>query len=286
MARNRYILLGGAALLAAVSMACSTAAVAQITMSRPMTEAADQAPANGLPDAPSAVANGSSHVFLMETEPATVSRPTLPAGFGLLLGDFRVSHRPRIRMLPERGYPNSASTLGDAIQAQFKNGGPGYGSLQGFSRRYDAMLADRNASAFFRSYLFPSLLKQELRYSRIGSGSSIWRRAGYALRRTAVTQNDSGNSSVNGVLLLSVLASQTLKNTYYPDQQRGLSPTLGRSANALLDGMQDNLSREFLPDVQQFFWKRASAGLKRLGQQIPLRSRWEPVTFTHDAPAH
>jgi hypothetical protein len=48
--------------------------------------------------------------------------------------------------------------------------------------------------------------------------------------------------------------------------------------------MQDNLSREFVPDIEQFLWKRMPAGLKRLEQCIPFRRLWEPAAFAEDFP--
>jgi hypothetical protein len=86
------------------------------------------------------------------------------------------------------------------------------------------------------------------------------------------------------LLLFTILEAQSLKNAYYPEPQRGFAQTLQRSQNALLGNMQDNLSLEFVPDMERFLRKRMPAGVKRLEQHIPFRRLWEPAAFAQDFP--
>jgi hypothetical protein len=178
-----------------------------------------------------------------------------------------------------------AGTFFDALQALHKTAWSEYGGgLQGFEKRYGAMLADRDASSFFGTFLFPTLFHQNPRYSRLGPRTSLWRRAVYAVSRTAIAQNDAGGAAPNLSLLLTIVAAQSLKNLYYPEPQRGFAQTLQRSQDALLGNMQDNLSREFVPDIERFLWKRMPDGLKRLEQRLPFRRLWEPPAFAEDLP--
>src|SRR5580700_6844484 len=72
----------------------------------------------------------------------------------------------------------------DARQGLHKTVWSEYGDgLQDFEKRYGAMLADRDASSFFATFLFPTLFHENPRYSRLGPGTSLWGRAVYAISR-------------------------------------------------------------------------------------------------------
>jgi hypothetical protein len=120
-----------------------------------------------------------------------------------------------------------AGTFFDALQALHKTVWSEYGGgLQGFEKRYSAMLADRDASSFFAIFLFPTLFHENPRYFRLGPGTSVWGRAVYAISRTAIALNDAGGATPNLSLLFTILAAQSLKNAYYPEPQRGFAQTL------------------------------------------------------------
>jgi hypothetical protein len=166
----------------------------------------------------------------------------------------------------------------DAALAQFHNEWPEYGKGSlGFERRFGAVVAGHVASNFFGTYLFPTLLHQNQRSPRLGPEHTVWRRFGYALSRVAVTRDDYGKEAVNSSLLLSSVAANTITNLYYPRNQRGFSTTLSRIEGSLIGNVQGNLSREFLPDIEQFLWKHAPGGLQRLAQRLPLSKRPQPA---------
>ena len=275
MLANRKALSGASLLVAALLLASSGRASAQ---SRPMEVVGPVE--TSLPDAPSAA-------------PSAVSIP-LVVSFGTLDFDGYLPRTP-----PSRGFLSVVSTakflefedhvaspdalanvLVGAIQAQFGHSWPGYGhGLSGFEKRVGAVMLDRDASSFFGTFLFPSLFHEDMHYHRLGPEASVWHRAAYAMSRTLFTRNDAGGTSFNSALLLSVVASQSLKNLYYPSAQRGWAATWQRSRDALLGSMQDNLMREFLPDIERFLWRHMPGGLKRLEKRIPMRSVWEPEAF-------
>jgi len=158
----------------------------------------------------------------------------------------------------------------DAAQAQFHHAWPEYGKgFPGFEKRYGAILAGHAAGNFFGTYLFPTLLHQSPRSPRLGPGHSVWRRFGYAVSRVAVTRDDYGNETLNSSLLLTTAGTSSVANLYYPRDQRGWSPTASRFEGSLMGNLQGNLSREFLPDIQQFLWKHAPARLQRLAPRLP-----------------
>lgn len=171
----------------------------------------------------------------------------------------------------------------DAGEAQFSHDLPAYGhGFDGFEKRYAAILVGRTANNFFSIYLFPTVLHQDLNPSRLGPAASFWHRLAYAGSRTLIARDESGNSVINGTFLLSTVASNTLKNLYYPVQQRRLSATLSAIDGLLIGNMQNNLKREFLPDVQHFVWKHLPVRVKRFAPHLPFYKLWEPARFSDD----
>ena len=80
--------------------------------------------------------------------------------------------------------------------AQANNDLAGYGQgAAGYAKRFGAGMADESASSFFRTFLFPSVLHQDPRYFRKGSGS--WKlRFAHALIRPVVTNTDDQRKGV------------------------------------------------------------------------------------------
>jgi hypothetical protein len=168
----------------------------------------------------------------------------------------------------------------DAGWAQLANDWPGYGQgMQGFGKRWGALIADRQAKSFLGSFLLPTLLHQDPRYFRLGRSQSLWRRVGYALSRVGVTRSDHGHDTFNSSLVLSTLLVTSLSNAYYPRQQRGLSQTMSRFGGSMLGSAQSCLLREFLPDIMHIFRKHGPGRLTRLERKLPFLRKLDPVRY-------
>jgi hypothetical protein len=135
--------------------------------------------------------------------------------------------------------------------AQANNNLAGYGQgAGGYAKRFGAGMADQSASGFFKTFLFPSLLHQDPRYFRKGSGP--WRlRLAHALIRPVITNTDSQRKAFNWSGLLGGLAASALANTYYPEEERGAGKTISRVAMGIPSSVIDHLVDEFGPDLQQ-----------------------------------
>jgi hypothetical protein len=135
--------------------------------------------------------------------------------------------------------------------AQANNDLAGYGQgASGYAKRFGAGVADESASSFFRTFLFPSLLHQDPRYFRRGSGP--WKlRFAHALIRPVITNTDSQRKAFNWSGLLGGLAASALANTYYPEEERGMGKTLSRVAIGIPSSVIDHLIDEFGPDLQR-----------------------------------
>jgi hypothetical protein len=135
--------------------------------------------------------------------------------------------------------------------SQANNDLPGYGQgAAGYAKRFGSGMADQSASSFFRTFLFPSLLHQDPRYFRKGSGP--WRpRLAHTFIRPVVTNTDSQHKAFNWSGLLGELVTSALANTYYPKEQRGVGKTFSRVATSIPSSVIDHLIDEFGPDLQR-----------------------------------
>jgi hypothetical protein len=139
----------------------------------------------------------------------------------------------------------------DAGLAQANNDPPGYGQgAAGYGKRFGAGLADETAGGFFGTYLFPSVLHQDPRYYRLGAGP-FKKRFGHALIRPVLTHKDSGGRTFNWSGILGSLATSSLSNAYYPEENRGVGATFSRVAMSLPFSMIDELVNEFGPDLEK-----------------------------------
>jgi len=139
---------------------------------------------------------------------------------------------------------------------QATNEFPGYGQgAAGYGKRYGASLADQVSSNFFSNFLYPTLLKEDPRYFRLGEGS-IKHRIGYSLVQEFVTRTDKGTRRFNFSNALGAFSSGGLSNVYYPATDRGLSLTMSRSAISLLYGSAGGLVDEFWPDIDRKLFHR------------------------------
>jgi hypothetical protein len=163
----------------------------------------------------------------------------------------------------------------DAGFAQLQDDWPAYGQgMEGYGKRYGALLADREAGSLFQTFLLPTLFHQDPRYFRQGPQKSVLPRVKYAASRVLITRADDGHNTFNTSLVLGTLLVKSLTNGYYPEPQRGFSDTMARFGTSLLSSAQTNLLREFWPDIKSIFRKHEPEKLKKLEEKIPLGKKF------------
>jgi hypothetical protein len=137
--------------------------------------------------------------------------------------------------------------------AQANNDLSGYGQgAAGYGKRLGAGLADEASAGFFTTFVFPSLLNQDPRYFRQGSGPFKYRLA-HAMIRPVVTRKGSGGHAFNWSGLLGSIAASSLSNAYYPAGDRGPGPTFRRVGWGIPFSAIDHLIDEFGPDLERRF---------------------------------
>ena len=125
----------------------------------------------------------------------------------------------------------------------------GYGwGPSGYFKRVGSNYADNVNGALIGNALLPSILHQDPRYFRKGSGS-IKRRFVYAALSTVICRGDNGKNQFNTSNVLGNFISGAISNAYYPADQRGLALTLENGADVTLFGALGGQLLEFGPDL-------------------------------------
>lgn len=135
------------------------------------------------------------------------------------------------------------------IEYSSTDGFCGYGhGWAGYGKCYGSMQLDATDSSFIGDYLLTVLLHQDPRFFRLGKGS-FGKRAIYSVSRVFITYNDSGHNVFYASGLTGTVVAGIVSNTYYPQQDRGVSPTISRIGLDLANTALYNAAAEFWPDI-------------------------------------
>ena len=141
--------------------------------------------------------------------------------------------------------------------SQVGNQTPKYGNgASAYGMRFGAALADFGTQDLFSAGVLASLLHQDPRYFRRGSGTRIPGRVLYSISRLVVTRNDSGSPAFNTSGVVGMLMGIGASNLYYPAASVRGSVMLARLHTSLLAGVTGNLLSEFWPDLQRKFFRK------------------------------
>lgn len=126
---------------------------------------------------------------------------------------------------------------------------------EGYGKRYGAGFADGLTDGIFVTGVYPSLLRQDPRYYRLGDGS-FSHRASYALTRILVTRQDSGKRAFNFSEVLGSFTSSAIGVTYYPKSQRDFSDVAERAGIQFAFDAGFNVLKEFYLDIERKLFGR------------------------------
>lgn len=144
----------------------------------------------------------------------------------------------------------------DAGLSQAENDFPGYGQgAQGYFKRFGAAYADQFDGSLWGSAVLPSLLHEDPRYFRKGTGS-FKRRLSYAVSTTVITKNDNGTWGPNFANVLGNVIAGGIANAYYPASDRGLGLTFQRAFTVTAEGAIGSVFVEFWPDIDRYLFHR------------------------------
>jgi hypothetical protein len=129
------------------------------------------------------------------------------------------------------------------------NSGYGWGP-KGYFDRVGANYADNVDGAVIGNAVLPTLLHQDPRYFRMGTGS-FGRRFVHAALSTVVCHGDNGKNQANVSNVLGNFVSGAISNAYYPANERGIGLTLENGLSVTLFGALGGQILEFGPDLQR-----------------------------------
>ena len=147
-------------------------------------------------------------------------------------------------------WPNYFLLIGYSLQSQMADRKNNYrgGELNRFGTFYSRSLADQITSNYLTEAILPSLLREDPRFFRLGTGP-VWSRALYAASRVFVTKKDNGTTGFANSEVLGNLGITIFSNLYHTDN-RSVWATSQRYGLALGNDIVSNLLTEFWPDIK------------------------------------
>jgi hypothetical protein len=131
---------------------------------------------------------------------------------------------------------------------QLNDTNPSFGQgAAGYGRRYGTSYGDLVIGDYLTVAILPTLLHQDPRYFRKGSGSTA-SRLGHAVKQIFWTRMDSGKYFVNFSELGGNAAAAAISNAYYPDY-RTAGDTAERFGMQIGLDVAGNILKEFWPDI-------------------------------------
>lgn len=133
---------------------------------------------------------------------------------------------------------------------QASNSTRSYGQgMAGYGRYYGAAYGNMMIGNFMTDAIFPSMLKQDPRYFRRGTGST-WSRLGYAMGQIFITHGDNRRTQFNFSEILGNSTAVAISNAYVPDN-RTAADAAGQLGIQLGIDMAGNILKEFAPDLHR-----------------------------------
>ena len=211
--------------------------------------------ADELPDAPSAIASREAalepnHGPAARARIAPPLMKRIPAGW---TAQPITSHQKFLLGLHELYSPiGIAGMVGAAGFSHISNGQPNYGTDSGaFEQRLGAVLLRDTTEAVFADAVFAPLMHEDPRYYVQGPQHNLFYRIAYAATRPIITRTDSGNSTVNGSLIVGYAVSSALTVAYYPQSNRNFHDTAATFGGAIGGAAVGYFLSEFRDDVLQ-----------------------------------
>jgi hypothetical protein len=141
---------------------------------------------------------------------------------------------------------------------QASNSTPSYGQgAAGYGRYYGSSYGDLMIGNFMTEGIYPSLLHQDPRYFRRGTGST-GSRLGYAMGQIFVTHGDNRKTQFNYSEICGNATAVAISNAYNPDN-RTASDAVAKLGVQLGIDMAGNILKEFAPDLYRRFHGKKKA---------------------------
>jgi hypothetical protein len=139
-----------------------------------------------------------------------------------------------------------------AGEGQLTDANPAFGQgVKGYAQYFGTSYADFVIGDYMTEAIFPTLLHQDPRYFRKGTGGT-WSRFGYAMGQIFITHGDNGKTQINYSELIGNSTAVAISNAYYVDN-RDVSDAVSKLGTQLGVDMASNILKEFWPDILHKF---------------------------------
>jgi hypothetical protein len=146
-----------------------------------------------------------------------------------------------------------------AGESQISDADKSFGQgVEGYSHYLATAYADFAIGNYMTEAIFPTLLHQDPRYFRKGSGGGL-SRLGYAAGQIFITHGDNGRTEPNYSELAGNSTAVAISMAYYPEN-RDVSDAVSKLGSQLAVDMCSNILKEFWPDLSRKFKKKHSDG--------------------------
>jgi len=142
---------------------------------------------------------------------------------------------------------------------QVENSNPSFGQgVKGYAKRLASSYGDQAVGNLMTEAIFPSLLQEDPRYFRLGSGrGTTWHRVGYAVTRVFVVRTDKGKWDFNYSEWLGNTTTVAISNLYYPDTRTAADNAQKLCIQVGTDALSQ-VMKEFWPDIKRKLSKKKS----------------------------
>jgi len=161
-----------------------------------------------------------------------------------------ISATEKFKIASEDAFDPGAIVVAGAVAgtAQLLNSNRPFGQeASGYARYFGAAYGNHVIGDFLTEGVYPSLLHQDPRYFRKGTGSA-GSRLGYAISRVFRTQTDAGGTAINYSRLLGASSTVAISSLYYAKHRDAADSAVGFGAR-LGGAMAANILKEFWPDL-------------------------------------
>ena len=169
------------------------------------------------------------------------------------LSDYKpLTPQEKFKIATQDSFDRGTIVLAAAFagEGQLSNASRSFGQgTAGYSRYLGTAYADLIIGDYMTEAIFPTILHQDPRYFRRGTGSG-WSRFGYAVGQIFWTHGDTSRGQFNFSEILGNSTAVAISNAYYPDN-RNASDAMSKLGVQIGVDMAANVLKEFWPDLDR-----------------------------------
>jgi hypothetical protein len=172
-----------------------------------------------------------------------------------------ISSKEKFKIAANDAFDRGTVALAAAFagEGQLTNANQSFGQgAAGYSRYFATAYADLVIGDFMTEAIYPSLLHQDPRYFRRGTGSGM-SRLGYSVGQLFRTRTDSGGRQFNYSEIVGNATAVAISNAYYQDQ-RDFSSAASKLGTQIGVDMVSNILKEFWPDLKRKMTRHPKPG--------------------------